>query len=164
MGFSVIGKPSKAAAVNDNSVKAIGAVSTLADKLDNRLFEVERRLEDYRTKFADTHQQVSLLGDGVDENRVSLDALAQAHADLDSGLGAAFGAIKDERDEIIKLIGQMERRIRDTQTGVQDVATDVSKVDARIPNVPPVLSHVRLWCAIVGLGFLQVALFIAERL
>jgi len=164
MGFSTLGKPTKANVINDNSVKALHRTAASLEETDQWVGGIEQaqqmaqaQLEAVAEKVAQGDQQlakeVSLVHQRIDEQ-------AQALSEMDQGVSAAFDQVTAGHQDVIKYVLDLEKKIYLAQDNVQELSQyldDVKEVIKRQPSPP---SQRPLWYAVGVVGASMAAIIV----
>jgi small-conductance mechanosensitive channel len=168
MGFSTLGKPTKANVISDNSVKALHRTAASLEETDQWVEEIESslsvaaaRLDELAEKVAQGDQQsakeISLVHQRVDEQ-------AQVISEMDQGVSEAFEQVSAGHQDVTRYVLEMEKKIYQAQDNVQELSKLLDAAEKRladrIANLPPPptpLSRKWLWAAIGSLGALTIA-------
>lgn len=162
MGFSTLGKPMKANALSDNSVKAIHRTAESLAETDQWVEEIESALSQVQEKLAKVEeaagqgdqqlaQEVSLVHQGVDRQ-------ARALSEMDQGVTEAFAQVKSGHEDVTRYVLDLEKKIYLAQDNVQELSKFLEAVEKRIDSLPPpppapvIPTHDRLWSAIYLMG------------
>lgn len=164
MGFSTLGKPTKANVINDNSVKALHKTAASLEETDQWVEGIEQAQQAVKDQLEAIAEKVA-LGEQLLSNEIlrldrRVDEQAHEYSEMDQSVSAAFGQVDSGHQDVIKYVLEMEKKIYLAQDNVQELSKYLDDVKELIIKQPAPPSQRPLWYAVGAVGGLVLAVIV----